>query len=287
MERSRSHSSVGAKYALAGEQMFADHGFIQLDAKSGSIGDSCETPFNQRFFEADYQVFPPGYINAMMFQRDHVLRCSRAVDVSQEGDRRAGEVHGHADTVLFGVIADFLGLEDTSRSGQIGMNEVDRVSVNEFRELFFEVDILSGECRKVDGAGDLPPEIGVLPGYHVLEPGQLIGRECPAQANCVVHGEVTEVVGGKWHFVANGVTNGGNVFDKTFYRPVCQLDRSKRMGGHPVTSPVEAERGRDQSPFPLKQVDTQIHLEEGKSGVEPGLHSVRYSVRSRETVVSA
>ena len=104
-----------------------------------------------------------------------------------------------------------------ARSGWI---EVDRVGVDEFRELFLEVDILSREGGQVDGAGDLLAEIGVLPGDHVLEPGELVGRECPAQADRVVHGEVAEVVGGERHLVADGLTDGGDVFDQSRDRPV-------------------------------------------------------------------
>ncbi len=152
------------------------------------------------------------------------------------------------------------------------MHKVDRMRVDELDEGLLQIDVFSREGGQVDVAGDLLPELGVLPGHHVLEPGKLVRREGSAQANGVVDGEVAEVVGGQRDLVADGFTDGRDVLDKSFDRPVSELDRREGMGRHPVAGPVEPQRGGDQVPFPAQEVDPQVHLEERVSHVEAGLH---------------
>ena len=115
--------------------------------------------------------------------------------------------------------------------------------------------------------------LGVLPGDHVLEPGELVGHERLAEANRVVDGEVAEVVGGEWDGVADGLADGRHVLDESRDRPVGELDRGERMGGHPVGRPVETQRGGDQARLPREEVDAQVHLEEREAQVEAGLES--------------
>src|SRR5262245_47787651 len=155
------------------------------------------------------------------------------------------------------------------------MDEVDGVSIDQFDELFFEIDILACQSGDVNGVRDLLPEIRELPRHQVLEPGELVRRQRPAEADRVIDGEMSKVVGGEWDLVADGFPDSGDVPNEAFDRLVRELDCGEGMGGHPVARPVETKRSSDQAPFAFEEVDAQVHLEERVAEVEPGLHSAR------------
>jgi len=68
-------------------------------------------------------LFPISYFFPII-QGDEVLGSGGVVHLGHKRDGRSGEVHRHGNAVFFGIVTDFLGLQDTARAGQIGMNDI-------------------------------------------------------------------------------------------------------------------------------------------------------------------
>src|SRR5262249_9254092 len=108
---------------------------------------------------------------------------------------RSGEMHGHRDAEFLRRVADLFGFEDAARRGEIRVNDIDGVRAAELDKRLLEIDVFAGQDGNVDRVGDLLEQLGILPGNHVFEPGEVVLFERLAQANATVHADVPEVVG--------------------------------------------------------------------------------------------
>ena len=128
-----------------------------------------------------------------------------------------------------------------------------------------QVDVLAREGRDVDRSRDLLEHLRVLPGDHVLQPGQLVGLEGLAQPDAAIDVDVAEVVGGQRDLVADLLADLGHVLGQQGHPLVGELDPGE--GGHrgryrsQSVSGGPAQRAGDVA----EQVDSEVHLQEGEA----------------------
>ncbi len=85
----------------------------------------------------------------MILKREEVLRGGCAVHIRHATYGGSREVHCHRDTIFFGHVADFVGLENPARSCEIGLDLAHRMFLAQYLEWLFEINIFASEngCR--------------------------------------------------------------------------------------------------------------------------------------------
>src|ERR1035437_10722608 len=101
-------------------------------------------------------------------------------------DMCSSDLHGHGNTVTVRHVPDLLSLQNSARGQQVGMDDVHRMLAAEHLERLLQENVFAGEHGDIDGVGDLLPQSGLLPGNHVLQPGEVVLGERLAQADAPV-----------------------------------------------------------------------------------------------------
>ena len=166
----------------------------------------------------------------MVFQGQEVFGRGNAVHRGHAADRAFGHVDGHRHAVLLGQVADLLVLEDAARGEHVGVDDRNAAGFEQRFEAFLQVDVFAGADRDVDRLAQAHVLVGVLPGDHVLDPGQVVFFQALAQADAVLQGDMAEVVGGQRDGVADDRAHIGHVFLQQVDAVLGQVDAGEWVG---------------------------------------------------------
>src|SRR5690606_30360393 len=158
------------------------------------------------------------------------------------------------------------------------------VCIAKLDELFFQINVFTCDCRRLQRQGNLLPLIGKHPGDQVLQPGQTILLASSSKTDCIVEIEVTVVVGSERNSIPNLIAHTFDTLHQDIQSLVGNLNLCERVQGcairHRFIRPLPSDlpeiavdyRVRDIS----KQFDTEVHLQEGESLLEnPLVHTCR------------
>src|SRR5439155_5177658 len=126
------------------------------------FGDGDVAVLNDGLGDAVDKVIPERDVAEMVLQRDEVLGGGGAVHAGHGAERRARHVHGHADAVLLGQVADLFRFEDAAAGGQVGVNDVDGARLQQRHEAFLQVNVFARADGRFKNAFQLHPLLGVL-----------------------------------------------------------------------------------------------------------------------------
>ena len=102
---------------------------VERNAKSRSFWHRNVALLNNGLGDTCDEIVPEWNIRCMNLERQEIACGRRAMDVGHATDRAACKVHRHCDAAFFCVIANLFGLQQTTGTGEVGMDHIDGVRV--------------------------------------------------------------------------------------------------------------------------------------------------------------
>ena len=131
----------------------------------------------------------------MVLKGKEILSCCRTMNICHKRHWCTSLVHSHGNAFFLCIIADSFGFQKTSRGGQVRMNDVYSVLINQRLEIIEEVNIFSRCSWRFQGLGDGFVLLSHLPRHHVLQPSQSIRLQCFTQTNAIIQIKMPIVIG--------------------------------------------------------------------------------------------
>src|SRR5687767_5198886 len=83
------------------------------------------------------------------------------------------------------------------------MNNIYCAVMNEIFEIFKEIRVFPGKCRRFKCIRNCFPLLGILPGNHILKPGETVFFKGSSKPDAVIQIKVSIMVGRKCDFITN------------------------------------------------------------------------------------
>ena len=171
------------------------------------------------------------------------------------------------------------------------MDHADGAALQQGFKAFGQENVLA----RADGDGGAVAQalvlVGILPGDHVLRPGDVVFLDPPAQADAVLHAEVAEVVDGQGHLIPDDAADLLHILLQDVQALFGHMDAGEGMGDieqvvrmvprpadllrHGAVRPGQAFQGIHLLHEPQRRADraghvpedpeAQVHLQEGEA----------------------
>src|ERR1044071_4737310 len=109
------------------------------------------------------------------------------------------------------------------------MHNIDCMGIDQFNELFLQINVFSCERWRFDGIADHAPLFSKFPGYKVLQPCQTVLLDGSAQPDRVIVIKMTIVIRCERNFVAYLFPHNGDSLNHYVKALVSDLNLCKRM----------------------------------------------------------
>src|ERR1019366_8186097 len=240
--------------------------FVEGDAQARLVRHGDVAVVDDGLFDAVHQVAPVGHVHGMILQHQEVLRGRRRVHRGQRPDGRVRAMQRHGNAVRLRHVADLFGFENAAGGQQIRVNDIHRVVPAQHLERLFQVDVLTGEDGEIHRVGDLLQQLRLLPGDHVLEPGEVVLGERLTQPDATVNAQAAEMIAGERNVHAHHVADHTDEIGHHGQAFFGDFGGHEHMfHGQAAVLSLNPLGARDRAGGPGQQVDPQVHFEPGES----------------------